>query len=144
MPLDDVGLAQSRRRVPSPIRSIRLDFLGPWPFRCEDPRSWVLDRLGFPWILSFEARLFNGLRGLKLGNFFSPFSLALRGATTSECGLGHAEAPDCCSWGRLTLVSDFLQEIAEIPSNAVAVTSLQTRKEKQTWSILMAVSSGTS
>src|ERR1700722_16708983 len=100
--------------------------------------------VGLSWISLFETRLFNGLRGLKLGNIFSqPFSLALRGATTSEGGLGHAEAPDC-PWSSLTLVFDFLQEIAEIPSNAAAVTSLQARKEKQTWSILMAVSSGTS
>jgi hypothetical protein len=29
-----------------------------------------LDFLGFPWILSSESRLFNGLRGWKRGNFF--------------------------------------------------------------------------
>jgi hypothetical protein len=32
------------------VRSIRLGFLGPWPFRCEDPayEHWiVLDFLGF-------------------------------------------------------------------------------------------------
>src|ERR1700683_2882228 len=32
------------------VRSIRLGFLGPWPFRCEDParRGWIsLDFLGF-------------------------------------------------------------------------------------------------
>jgi hypothetical protein len=38
------------------------------------PRSDVFDFLGFPWILSSESSLFNGLRGLKRGNFFlSPF-----------------------------------------------------------------------
>jgi hypothetical protein len=43
----------------------------------------VLDCLGFPWILSSESRLFNGLHGMKRGNFFlSPFSMALRGTGT--------------------------------------------------------------
>ena len=35
---------------PRVVRPIRLGFLGPWPFRCEDPRleGWiVLDFLGF-------------------------------------------------------------------------------------------------
>jgi hypothetical protein len=68
--------------------------------------SWIsLDSLvrieAFQWVMQREA-----------GKLFSqPFSLALRGATTSECGLGHAEAPDS-SWAKLTLFSDFLQEIA--------------------------------
>jgi hypothetical protein len=47
-----------------------LGFLGRWPFRCEAPRFWGLDFLGFPWILSSESRLINGLRGNNGGNFF--------------------------------------------------------------------------
>jgi hypothetical protein len=42
---------------------VDLGFLGAWPFRYENPRSGVLDFLGFPWILSSESRLINGLRG---------------------------------------------------------------------------------
>ena len=95
------------------VRSIRLGFLGLWRFRCERPlhEPWiVLDCLGFPWILSSESRLFNGLRGLKRGKFFlSPFP-GVRSAGTGACGRGHAEAQDC-SRAKLTLVSDFLQEI---------------------------------
>ena len=34
----------------------------------------------------------------------------MRSARVRACGRGHAEAPDC-SWGKLTLVSDFLQPI---------------------------------
>jgi hypothetical protein len=37
---------------PALVRSIRLDFLGAWPFRCENPADWCFDFLGFPWILS--------------------------------------------------------------------------------------------
>src|ERR1700722_3888048 len=47
----------------------------------------------------------------KAGKLFSrAFSLALRGAGTGTCGRGHAEAQDC-SWGKLNLVSDFLQDV---------------------------------
>src|SRR4029077_7334414 len=42
----------------------------PWPFRYEAPRSRGLDFLGFPWILSSESRLFNGLHGIERGKFF--------------------------------------------------------------------------
>jgi hypothetical protein len=57
---------------------MHLGFLGWCPFRCEGPRLWALDFLGFPWILSSESRLFNGLRSLKRGNFFlAAFSVAL-------------------------------------------------------------------
>jgi hypothetical protein len=34
----------------------------------------VLDFLGFPWILSSESRLINGLRGIFGGNIFTPLS----------------------------------------------------------------------
>jgi hypothetical protein len=54
------------------VRSIRLGFLGRWPFRCEDPRSWGLDFLGFSWILSSESKFFNGLRGFLPEEYFSP------------------------------------------------------------------------
>ena len=38
-----------------------LGFLGASLFRCENPRRELLDFLGFPWILSSEMSLFNGL-----------------------------------------------------------------------------------
>jgi hypothetical protein len=37
---------------------IRLGFLGGSLFRYENPRFELLDLFGFPWILSFESRLF--------------------------------------------------------------------------------------
>jgi hypothetical protein len=53
-----------------------LDFLGARPFRCENARQGVLDFLGFPWILSSESILFNGLRGIFAErNFSHPFAI---------------------------------------------------------------------
>ena len=60
----------------------RLGFLGSCRFRCKIPRSDLLDSLGFPWILSSESRLFNGLRGVSREEFFSRVLLALRGVGT--------------------------------------------------------------
>src|ERR1700679_4284863 len=45
------------------VRRPGLGFLGTSLFRCENPRFWGLEKLGFPWILSSESRLFNSLRG---------------------------------------------------------------------------------
>jgi hypothetical protein len=46
-----------------------LDLLAPSLFRLENLRFRGLDFLGFPWILSSEARLINGLHGISLKNF---------------------------------------------------------------------------
>ncbi|MFZ0602232.1 MAG: hypothetical protein WAN05_12910, partial [Roseiarcus sp.] len=43
---------------------IDLGFLGCSAFRCENPRFWRLEKLGFPWIPSSEMRLFKRLRGI--------------------------------------------------------------------------------
>jgi hypothetical protein len=66
-----------------------------------------LDSLGFPWILSSESRLFNGLRGLKLVFFSCGLSVAHIPGTAGD---GGAEEQDY-SWGELNLISVFLQEI---------------------------------
>jgi hypothetical protein len=107
MPWAGAGLAPSRLQAAA-VRPIRLDFLGACPFCCKNLRFWVLDFLGFPWILSSESSLFNGLRGIKREKYFSGVSLALRGSRTGGGGQWHSEAQDC-SWGELNLVSDFLQ-----------------------------------
>jgi hypothetical protein len=73
--------------------------------------DYLLDFLGFPWILSSESRLFNGLRGIKRGKFFLRPSLALQGAGTAAYARAHSEAQNC-SWGQLTKISDSRQEIA--------------------------------
>jgi hypothetical protein len=53
-----------------------LGFLGRWPFGRENPRLQGLEKLGFPWILSSESSLFNGLRGIfRKRNFARPFAL---------------------------------------------------------------------
>jgi hypothetical protein len=55
-------------------------------------RKPSLMSVGLSWILSSESRLFNGLRGLKRGNFFlSPFPW--RHHNERVC-YGHAEAQD--------------------------------------------------
>jgi hypothetical protein len=43
-------------------------------------------------------------------NFSRALLRGARSAGTGACGRGHAEAQDC-SWGKLNLVSDFLQAI---------------------------------
>jgi len=45
------------------VRFARLDFLGAGPFSLQNRRSRALDSFGFPWILSSESSLFNGLHG---------------------------------------------------------------------------------
>jgi hypothetical protein len=48
-----------------------------------------LDFLGFPWILSSESRLFNGLRGIFAGrNFARPFAAAAEASRESSSVLG--------------------------------------------------------
>jgi hypothetical protein len=88
-----VFLAPGRFASKAPLLSvgISLDFLG-----------ISLDSLvrieTFQWVMRPEA-----------GKLFSqPFSLASKGAGTGACRRGHAEAQDC-SWGKLNLISDFLQ-----------------------------------
>jgi hypothetical protein len=53
-------------------RRIRLDFLGVSLFRYENLGFELLDLFGFPWILSSESRLFNGLREISAEKFFAP------------------------------------------------------------------------
>jgi hypothetical protein len=47
-----------------------LGFLGASPFGGENPSFWGLEKVGFPWILSSESRLINGLRGIFRKIFF--------------------------------------------------------------------------
>jgi hypothetical protein len=54
--------------------SIYLDCLGLGPFRRENPHLSLLDFLGFPWILSSESRLINGLRAIFAKRIFAAFS----------------------------------------------------------------------
>jgi hypothetical protein len=105
--LDGVGLAPAGDGPDA--HTVDLGFLGPSPFRCEDPRLWAFDFLGFPWILSSESRLINGLRGVKRGNFLTH---AFPGVETppglEPAVLGHAEVQKR-SCVKLTLISDFTQ-----------------------------------
>ena len=84
------------------VHRFNLDFLGPWPFRHENPNLWLLDSLGFPWILSSESRLINGLRGINRAKFFRRRFFRRRERRNGRRGRGHAEGQDC-SWGKLSL-----------------------------------------
>jgi hypothetical protein len=67
-----------------------------------------LERLGFPWILSSESSIFNGLRWIfAQRNFSRPFAAAPGNGGPRSW---HAEEQDH-SWGKLNLFSDFLQEL---------------------------------
>jgi hypothetical protein len=73
-----------------------------------------LDFLGFPWILSSESSLFNGLRGMKRGSFFlstSPWRSQRRDGTG---GRGHAEAQECHG-ASLTLFLIFCKRLPSAP-----------------------------
>jgi hypothetical protein len=63
-------LADQAAATTRSVRLIRLGFLGDWPFRYGNNLFGVLDFLGFPWILSSESSLFNGLYGIFAGTFF--------------------------------------------------------------------------
>jgi hypothetical protein len=47
-----------------------LESLGEPSFGGEKRQKWGLEKLGFPWILSFEMSLFNGLRAVFGKSFF--------------------------------------------------------------------------
>jgi hypothetical protein len=55
------------------VRTTRLGFLGPRLFRFENPDFRGCISLGFPWILSSESRLINGLRWIFAEKFFVAF-----------------------------------------------------------------------
>jgi hypothetical protein len=64
-----------------------LGFLESWLFRRQNPRLGLLDFLGFPWILSSEMSLFNGLHGIFGINFFiSPFAREAGAASPTDRG----------------------------------------------------------
>jgi hypothetical protein len=71
----------------------------------------VLDFLGFPWILSSESRLFNGLRGTNRERFFIAV-LPRRQQRWEGILQSRGAGAQNCSWRKLSLISDYLQEIA--------------------------------
>jgi hypothetical protein len=71
------------------------------------PMMWV----GFPWILSSESSLINGLLEIFVGKFF----VALLPRNSHRAGVNHRFCKakvQGCSWDKLSLISDFLQAIA--------------------------------
>ena len=93
------------------VRRPGLGFLGTSPFRCENPRFWGLEKLGFPWILSSESRLINGLHEIFSERFFLALLSSRMSRRNGEPPIWYAKRTDC-SWGKLNVISDFLQEIA--------------------------------
>jgi hypothetical protein len=87
--------------------AIPLDFLGPWPFCREDPAYEGLDFLGF----SRQNRYFSmGYEAKSAAKFIARFFRDVEKRRSGSPRSWHMEAQDC-SWGKLNLVSDFLQEI---------------------------------
>jgi hypothetical protein len=85
-----------------------------------------LDSLGFPWILSWESRLFNELSGRKRERFFRG-ALTLSGeAKERECGLG-VRNPRIVHEGELILFSNFPQLISLPTPFSLAAESMQKR-----------------
>jgi len=67
----------------------RFGFSWPAPFRCQDKVYGLLDFLGFPWILSSETRLINGLRAiLAAREFRAAFPARARRAERAPSVLG--------------------------------------------------------
>jgi hypothetical protein len=76
-----------------------------------------LEKLGFPWILSSESRLINALHAKNQIIFLAAFTLA-KERRTGYLWSWHGERTDC-SWGKLSLISDFLQDIPALIALAV-------------------------
>jgi hypothetical protein len=77
-------------------------------------RSQAVDRLGFPWILSSESRLFNGLRGTEPSEYYRPPYRGDGGAGSAPHGLGRRPG-----WivhvASLTEVLIFRKELSSAP-----------------------------
>jgi hypothetical protein len=93
------------------VRRPGLGFLGTARFAYENPSFWGLDFLGFPWILSCETIDINWLHEIFARNFFLALLSSRKIRRNGDPTIWHAKRTDC-SWGKLTSISDFLQEIA--------------------------------
>jgi hypothetical protein len=102
--MESVGSTAARRRS-----SAWFGFSLKVAISCENQGFSLLDFLGFPWILSSESRLINGLHEIFRREFFETPSRNRRrnGGPT----IRQAKRTDC-SWRQDTSISDFLQEIA--------------------------------
>ena len=105
-----------------------LGFLGGWLFRRQSPRFRALDFLGFPWILSSEMSLFNGLRWIFEINFF----MARFGPRGGAAGPADRRFPTLeernRSWAKPSYISVFPQSIV-IASDQGRAPALMLRSE---------------
>jgi hypothetical protein len=118
------GRLPYRPRGP-PACSIDLDFLGPSRFCPGKPRKQGLDFLGFPWILSSESRLFNGLRGIFGGRKF--LALFCRWGGGAGTGAGIPTMQKCCMTHRVSL-THFLLFCNQLPSIEIVDSSSSPRR----------------
>ena len=86
-----------------------LESLGERPFGDEKGSNQGLEKLGFPWILSSESRLINGLREILGGNIFAPLSGRQGGARRSCRAVRFAVQPPIPSDGKI-----FRESMSEI------------------------------
>jgi hypothetical protein len=112
----DAG-AQGRRAQGSSRNGVPLGSGGPfgisWTVAVSlgKPRLKGLFFLGFPWILSPESRLINGLHGInRVRVFHAVFALGRSRRRNGRRRRGDAEAQKCSS-SELSPCSDFLQSI---------------------------------
>ena len=87
-----------------------LVFLGDWPFPFGKRCLLRLDFLGFPWILSSESGLINGLRGIFARKFFIGPSSLTADARQREIAACSVEIHKS-SCMQLNLISDFPQSL---------------------------------
>ena len=91
-----VFLRRPRRRSPT-----RFGFSRAGPFRCENPRFWGLEKLRFPWILSFETRLSMGYTRFSL-RFFPRIRHRENAVETATHDFQDAEGIDSVHEGEFT------------------------------------------
>ena len=105
-----------------------MEFLGPSLFRLENPRFRGLDFLGFPWILSSETRLINGLRGILVEKFFLVFLPLGRFAATEREAAGEVSRKRRnVHKASLTHILIFSNRLSPLPSPSRLIGLNQTR-----------------
>jgi hypothetical protein len=82
------------------IKYVQFGFSWTRPVSGQNPDLRLLDFFGFPWILSSESRLINGLCGIKRAKIFLRRSSAASSARTGAHGRGRAEGQN---WSSTTL-----------------------------------------
>ena len=118
VPLGCFVIERRETGVPRPMPRGRFGFSWRLALSPRNPRPELLDFLGFPWILSSEMSVFNGLRGIFARIISCPLPPASCGVATgaafSPCG-----SPRLLHGTKLSPPSGFPQEIVDSYGNPV-------------------------